>query len=190
MRTMFPKLLICDEPASMLDVSLKANILNILREMADERDIGIIYISHDLASLTQIANRLAVMYLGRVVEIGATDEVVGSPRHPYAASLLSASPKTDPSTDRQRMLLPGEPPNPIELPDGCNFAPRCPKATERCRQEDPARSAFKDGGHEAPCHFPVEDVETELLAEYAREGEHVEVQQVEDESFEETAEEA
>jgi peptide/nickel transport system ATP-binding protein len=164
-----PKLLICDEPASMLDVSLKANILNILREMANERDIGIIYISHDLASLSQITDRLAVMYLGQVVEIGSTDEVVENPRHPYAASLLSASPKADPQIDRQRVLLPGEPPNPIELPGGCNFAPRCPKATEECRQEDPARSAFEDGGHEAACHFPVEDIESELLAHYARE---------------------
>ncbi|GKZ15282.1 ABC transporter ATP-binding protein [Haladaptatus sp. T7] len=166
-----PKLLICDEPASMLDVSLKANILNILREMADERNIGIVYISHDLASLSQITDRLTVMYLGEIVEMGTTDEVVENPRHPYAASLLSASPKADPQIDRQRVLLPGEPPNPIELPGGCNFAPRCPKATEECRQEDPARSTFEDGEHEAACHFPVENIESELLAHYARERE-------------------
>ncbi len=169
-----PTLLICDEPASMLDVSLKANILNILREMADERDIGVVYISHDLASLTQIADRLAVMYLGRVVELGATEKVIKHPRHPYAASLLAASPKTDPDVDRQRVLLSGEPPNPVNLPSGCNFAPRCPKATEECRADDPDRSAFADDGHEAACLFPVEDVESELLEHYRQEREQVE----------------
>jgi peptide/nickel transport system ATP-binding protein len=164
-----PRLLICDEPASMLDVSLKANILNILREMADDRDIGIIYISHDLASLTQIADRLAVMYLGRIAELGATEDVVRTPKHPYTASLLAASPKTDPDIDRQRVLLPGEPPNPVDLPNGCNFAPRCPKATEACRSGDPSRSEFAENGHEAACYFPVDDVETELLEQYATE---------------------
>ncbi|OYR55329.1 dipeptide ABC transporter ATP-binding protein [Halorubrum halodurans] len=162
-----PTLLICDEPASMLDVSLKANILNILREKADERDIGIVYISHDLASLTQIADRLAVMYLGRIAEIGATEDVVTAPKHPYTASLLSASPKTDPDVDRQRVLLPGEPPNPVNLPEGCNFAPRCPKADETCRGEEPARATFADDDHEAACYHPVEDVESELLERYA-----------------------
>jgi peptide/nickel transport system ATP-binding protein len=164
-----PKLLICDEPASMLDVSLKANILNILREKANERDIGIVYISHDLASLTQIADRLAVMYLGQFAEIGDTEDVVRSPKHPYTASLLAASPKTDPDANRRRVLLPGEPPNPVDLPGGCNFAPRCPKADESCRAEEPARSAFADDGHEAACYFPVEDVETELLERYIEE---------------------
>ncbi|RBI62310.1 ABC transporter ATP-binding protein [halophilic archaeon] len=163
-----PQLLICDEPASMLDVSLKANILNILRVMADERDIGIIYISHDLASLSQIANRLAVMYLGRIVEFGYTREVIRNPKHPYAASLLAASPKADPDADRQRVLLPGEPPNPVDLPKGCNFAPRCPKASEECRQADPERSVYQDGDHEAACYFPVENVQHELLERYAR----------------------
>ncbi|WP_135366579.1 dipeptide ABC transporter ATP-binding protein [Halosimplex halophilum] len=177
-----PDLLICDEPASMLDVSLKANILNILREMADERDIGIVYISHDLASLSQITDRLAVMYLGRIVELGPTAEVVENPKHPYAASLLAASPKADPTEDRKRVLLPGEPPNPVDLPGGCNFAPRCPKATEECRGSDPDRSAFADDGHEAACFFPVEDVEDELLERYARERERAEGEEVEDEA--------
>jgi len=166
-----PKLLICDEPASMLDVSLKANILNILREMADDRDIGIVYISHDLASLTQIADRLAVMYLGRIAELGSTEDVVRRPKHPYTGSLLAASPQTDPDADRQRVLLPGEPPNPVDLPEGCNFAPRCPKAEERCLGDEPERSAFAAGGHEAACYLPVEDVETELLERYADEHE-------------------
>ncbi|GAA0256439.1 ABC transporter ATP-binding protein [Haladaptatus pallidirubidus] len=161
-----PELLICDEPASMLDVSLKASILNILRQMADERDIGIIYISHDLASLSQITDRLAVMYLGRVVELGDTPEIVQNPKHPYAASLLSASPNADPTEERKRVLLPGEPPNPVNLPSGCNFAPRCPKATEECRGEEPKRSTFRDGDHEAACYHPVESTEAELLTRY------------------------
>lgn len=152
----------------MLDVSLKANILNILREMADERGIGIVYVSHDLASLSQITDRLAVMYLGRVVELGPTRKVVENPKHPYAASLLAASPKADPDADRQRVLLPGEPPNPVDLPSGCNFAPRCPKASEECRASEPERSEFETGDHEAACFFPVEDAERELLTEYAR----------------------
>jgi peptide/nickel transport system ATP-binding protein len=139
--------------------------------MADERDIGIIYISHDLASLTQIADRLAVMYLGRIAELGDTEDVVRAPKHPYTASLLAASPRTDPDVDRQRVLLPGEPPNPVDLPNGCNFAPRCPKATDECRGESPSRSEFAADGHEAACYFPVEDVESELLERYAAEHE-------------------
>jgi peptide/nickel transport system ATP-binding protein len=168
-----PTLLICDEPASMLDVSLKANILNILRQKAEERDIGILYISHDLASLTQIADRLAVMYLGQIAEIGTTEDVITSPKHPYTASLLAASPRTNPDIDRQRVLLPGEPPDPVDLPSGCNFASRCPKADEACRDEEPKRSAFADEGHEAACYFPVEDINSELLEDYA--GEHSDV---------------
>jgi peptide/nickel transport system ATP-binding protein len=149
--------------------------------MADERDIGVIYISHDLASLTQIADRLAVMYLGRIAELGDTEDVVRTPKHPYTASLLAASPRTDPDVDRQRVLLPGEPPNPVDLPNGCNFAPRCPKATEECRGEEPDRSAFADDGHEAACYFPVEDVEAELLERYAAEREDVESRAIGDE---------
>ena len=169
-----PELLICDEPASMLDVSLKASILNILREMATERDMGIVYISHDLASLSQITDRLAVMYLGKIIEVGSTRAVVQQPKHPYTASLLSASPNVDPAVDRTRVLLPGEPPNPVNLPEGCNFAPRCPKATDECRQSEPERSAWADGDHEAACYFPVEDVNAELLDRYKGETEGVE----------------
>ncbi|RAW44565.1 ABC transporter ATP-binding protein [Halorubrum sp. 48-1-W] len=151
-----PELLICDEPASMLDVSLKASLLNVLRRLADERDLGVLYISHDLASLTQIADRLAIMYLGEVVEKGPTADVIDSPKHPYAASLLSASPKPDPRATRERVLLPGEPPDPIDLPAGCNFAPRCPRAKDDCREADPSLSAASDGDHEGACFFPVD----------------------------------
>jgi len=152
-----PELLICDEPASMLDVSLKASLLNVLRRLADERDLGVLYISHDLASLTQIADRLAIMYLGEVVENGPTADVIDAPKHPYAASLLSASPKPDPRANRERVLLPGEPPDPIDLPDGCNFAPRCPRAQDDCHKSDPTLAAASDGDHGGACFYPVDD---------------------------------
>lgn len=154
-----PELLICDEPASMLDVSLKASLLNVLRRLADERNIGVLYISHDLASLTQIADRLAIMYLGEVVEYGSTESVIDAPKHPYASALLSASPKPDPRAKRDRVLLPGEPPDPIDLAEGCNFAPRCPKAEETCRQGDPDDDEAREGDHRASCYFPVDEEE-------------------------------
>lgn len=161
-----PEILICDEPASMLDVSLKASILNILRRLADERNLGVMYISHDLASLTQIADKLAIMYLGRIVEQGPTRQVISNPKHPYVVSLLSASPKTDPRIDRTRVLLPGEPPSPVDLPGGCNFAPRCPKATDECLTAEPDLEAADDTGHRVACYFPVENINKEILAKY------------------------
>ncbi|MDS0295461.1 ABC transporter ATP-binding protein [Halogeometricum luteum] len=154
-----PDFLVCDEPASMLDVSLKVNLLNLLRDLADEDDIGIVYISHDLASLSQVSDRLAVMYLGRIVEMGETERVVSEPKHPYASALLSAAPEKDPSKDRDRVLLDGEPPDPVDLPEGCTFAPRCPKATEECREAEPGlgEAADADGDHTAACYFPVDE---------------------------------
>ena len=149
-----PDFLICDEPASMLDVSLKVNLLNLLRDLADAEDIGIVYISHDLASLLQVSDRLAIMYLGRVVERGAVDRIASRPKHPYTRSLLSATPEKDPSVDRERVLLDGEPPDPVHLPSGCAFAPRCPKAEEECRESEPSLSASSDPDHDAACYFP------------------------------------
>ncbi|WP_435078077.1 dipeptide ABC transporter ATP-binding protein [Halococcus sp. AFM35] len=152
-----PDFLICDEPASMLDVSLKVNLLNLLRNLATEAGIGIIYISHDLASLTQVSDRLAIMYLGRVVEMGETESIVSQPKHPYTNSLLSASPEKDPSIDRSRVLLDGEPPNPVDLPSGCTFAPRCPKAREECREAEPGLDEAAEEGHTAACYFPEDE---------------------------------
>ncbi|WP_435185671.1 dipeptide ABC transporter ATP-binding protein [Halobellus sp. EA9] len=152
-----PEFLVCDEPASMLDVSLKVNLLNLLRDLADEDGIGIIYISHDLASLSQVSDRLAIMYLGRIIEIGETERVVSSPRHPYTSALLSASPEKDPTEDRQRVLLDGEPPDPVNLPSGCAFAPRCPKAVDECREAEPPLDEAGDDTHSAACYFPVDE---------------------------------
>ncbi|SFT01223.1 dipeptide ABC transporter ATP-binding protein [Halostagnicola kamekurae] len=155
-----PDFLICDEPASMLDVSLKVNLLNLLRELADTEDIGIIYISHDLASLTQVSDRLAIMYLGRVIEEGEIDSLATQPKHPYTASLLSAAPEKDPTADRTRVLLEGEPPDPVDLPSGCAFAPRCPKAKESCRESEPGIDATGDETHRAACYFPTDETES------------------------------
>ncbi|MGN8218686.1 dipeptide ABC transporter ATP-binding protein [Halococcus morrhuae DSM 1307] len=160
-----PDFLICDEPASMLDVSLKVNLLNLLRELATEAGIGIIYISHDLASLTQVSDRLAIMYLGRIVEMGATGGVVSAPKHPYTNALLSASPEKDPSVDRDRVLLDGEPPDPVDLPQGCAFAPRCPKAREECRESEPNADETADGGHTAACYCPEDEAQYSSIDE-------------------------
>jgi peptide/nickel transport system ATP-binding protein len=150
-----PDFLVCDEPASMLDVSLKVNLLNLLRRLADEEDIGIIYISHDLASLTQVSDRLAIMYLGRIIERGDTERIVNSPKHPYTDALLRAAPEKDPSVSRERVLLDGEPPDPVDLPSGCAFAPRCPKAREECYESEPDLDEAGDSEQSAACYFPV-----------------------------------
>ncbi|AHG01923.1 peptide ABC transporter ATPase (plasmid) [Halostagnicola larsenii XH-48] len=149
-----PDFLICDEPASMLDVSLKVNLLNLLRGLADIEDLGIVYISHDLASLMQVSDRLAIMYLGRIIEQGDVDRIASNPKHPYTTSLLSAAPEKDPTTDRTRVLLDGEPPDPVDLPSGCAFAPRCPKAQETCLEAEPSIDQAGDKTHRAACYFP------------------------------------
>ena len=152
-----PDFLICDEPASMLDVSLQAEVLNLLRTLANTDGIGVLYISHDLASLTQIADRLATMYLGRFVETGPTDRVVTDPKHPYTEALLAAVPETDPRGSRERVALDGQPADPEAPPEGCRFAPRCPKATEECRAAEPDRDAWRRGDHAAACVHPAEE---------------------------------
>jgi peptide/nickel transport system ATP-binding protein len=153
-----PELLICDEPASMLDVSLKASLLRLLRDLARERSMGVIYISHDLSSLAQVADRLAILHRGEVVERGRTGAVVGDPQHPYTDALLSAMPETDPTTDRERVSLPSGDEQPPVPTDGCSFAPRCPRADDRCRERDPSLSPVAErphAGHAVACHFPV-----------------------------------
>ncbi|SDN14376.1 peptide/nickel transport system ATP-binding protein [Halogranum gelatinilyticum] len=151
-----PKLLVCDEPASMLDVSLKVNLLNLFRELSEKEDISIIYISHDLASLAHVSDRLAIMYLGRFMEIGETDRLVSNPKHPYTSSLLEASPEKDPSITRERVLLDGEPPDPIDLSSGCKFAERCPKAQPECFDAEPDLDQTGKEEQSVACYFPVE----------------------------------
>jgi peptide/nickel transport system ATP-binding protein len=161
-----PDFLVCDEPASMLDVSLKVNLLNLLRKLADTEDIGIIYISHDLASLLQVSDRLAIMYLGRIVEMGGVEQIASQPKHPYTESLLSASPDKDPSANRDRVLLDGEPPDPVNLPSGCVFAPRCPKAREECQRAEPGLDEATEVGHVAACYFPEDEDQYSSLDEF------------------------
>ena len=152
-----PEFLICDEPASMLEVSLQAEVLNLLRGLANTEGIGVLYISHDLVSLTRIADRLAIMYLGRFVERGSTRRVVSDPQHPYTEALLSAVPETNPRGSRDRVELDGRPADPETLPEGCRFAPRCPRATAECRAAEPELHTWSDGDHDAACLHPVEE---------------------------------
>jgi oligopeptide/dipeptide ABC transporter ATP-binding protein len=132
-----PAVLLADEPVSMLDVSIRAEILNLLAELRDRRGVSVIFITHDLATAAYIADRVAVMYLGRIVEIGPTQEVLNRPTHPYTQALLSVIPVPNPRQRHKRTILQGDPPNPINLPSGCRFQPRCPVAIDRCTQVDP-----------------------------------------------------
>ena len=132
-----PQLLVADEPVSMLDVSIRAEILGLLRQLRDEHGITILYITHDLATAAYFTDRVAVMYLGRIVELGPTKTVLSDPKHPYTQALLSVIPVPNPRRRRKRMILVGETPNPIDLPSGCRFHPRCPVASARCSQTEP-----------------------------------------------------
>jgi oligopeptide/dipeptide ABC transporter ATP-binding protein len=145
-----PSLLLADEPVSMLDVSIRAEILNLLADLRASRDISILFITHDLGTAAYFADRIAVMYLGRIVEIGPTAEVLNNPQHPYTRSLLSVIPVPNPRSRRKRVILQGDPPNPINLPSGCRFHPRCPSAFERCPQVDPQLVRITNE-HEAAC---------------------------------------
>jgi oligopeptide/dipeptide ABC transporter ATP-binding protein len=145
-----PTLLLADEPVSMLDVSIRAEILNLLLELRKTRGISVLFITHDLGTVSYFADRVAVMYLGRIVEIGPTREVLENPQHPYTKALISVVPVPNPRLRRERIILQGETPNPILLPTGCRFHPRCPVAMDKCRTSDPqlVRVAEK---HDAAC---------------------------------------
>jgi peptide/nickel transport system ATP-binding protein len=145
-----PAVLLADEPVSMLDVSIRAEILNLLGDLRQLRGITVLYITHDLGTVAYIADRIAVMYLGRIVEIGPTHEVLGNPQHPYTRALLSVVPVPNPRLRRERTILEGETPNPIDVPGGCRFHPRCPVVFERCPQVDP--TLYEVGAaHRAAC---------------------------------------
>lgn len=132
-----PKFLVADEPVSMLDVSIRAEILNLLLRLRDEYEITILYITHDLATAAYLADRVAVMYLGVIVEIGPAKKVLGNPFHSYTKALMSVIPVPNPRRRKGRMVLKGETPNPIQLPPGCRFHPRCPDAIEECHNLEP-----------------------------------------------------
>jgi oligopeptide/dipeptide ABC transporter ATP-binding protein len=145
-----PELLVADEPVSMLDVSIRADILNLLHALRRERDITILYTTHDLATAGFFTDRMAVMYLGRIVELGPTDQVLSAPRHPYTRALISVVPVPNPRRRRKRQILEGEIPNAIDIPPGCRFHPRCPIAIGECRETEP-QLRHTAPGHEVAC---------------------------------------
>ena len=147
---LYPQLLVADEPVSMLDVSIRAEFLNLLLQLRDERDITILYITHDLATAAYFTDRVAVMYLGSIVEIGPTKTVLNDPRHPYTQALISVIPVPNPRRRRKRMILAGEIPNPMDLPSGCRFHPRCPLASRQCSQMEPQLESV-DAVHQVAC---------------------------------------
>jgi peptide/nickel transport system ATP-binding protein/oligopeptide transport system ATP-binding protein len=158
-----PKLLIADEPVSALDVSIQAQVLNLLKGLQREMGLTLIFISHDLSVVRHMCDRIAVMYLGKVVEIGNNQSVYGYPRHPYTGALLEAVPVPDPSGGkRQRAVLTGDVPSPANPPQACRFHTRCPKAQEICSTEEPVLED-KGTGSTTACHFPLTRAEADLL---------------------------
>ena len=150
-----PDLVVLDEPTSSLDQSVRARIIALLRDIQQERQVAYLLISHDLSTVRKIADRVAVMYLGRVVELADTETIFESPQHPYTRALLSAVPQMDPHRRRERVVIPGETPNPSDLPTGCSFQDRCPLVHERCTKEAVYPIAVSDG-HLVEC-FAVEE---------------------------------
>lgn len=147
-----PKLIVADEPVSALDVSIQAQIVNLLGELQEKTRVSYLFISHNLSVVRHIASRVAVMYLGQIVEIAERDRLFDSPRHPYTQALLSSVPEPGAELRRERILLRGEVPNAADPPPGCPFHPRCPHAEERCRKEKPALREWA-AGHSAACHL-------------------------------------
>ncbi len=153
-----PRLLVCDEPVSALDVSIQSQVLNLFLELQRELKLGYLFIAHNLAVVKHVSDRVAIMYLGRIVEVAPADDIYRAPKHPYTRALLSAIPRPDPTRRRERIVLRGDVPSPIDPPSGCPFHPRCPFATDRCKVEAPAlRPVPGNPAHTVSCHYDLPD---------------------------------
>jgi oligopeptide/dipeptide ABC transporter ATP-binding protein len=159
-----PSILIADEPVSALDISIQSQILNLLLELTQKRSLSMLFISHDLSVVRHIADRTAIMYLGKIVALGQNDQVFDAPKHPYTQALLSAIPIPDPVKEkaRKRILMTGDPPIPMNPPSGCPFHPRCRYAVEKCSLSEPELE-LKQNGHQAACfyseHISMQDIQ-------------------------------
>jgi peptide/nickel transport system ATP-binding protein len=139
-----PSFLLADEPASMLDVSIRASILDLFRELQTELGLTILYVSHDLSMLKHMCDRIAIMYLGKIIEVGPANKIINDPKHPYTKALVGSIPVIDPDIDRPPVNLSGEVPDPVDLPSGCRFYDRCPEATEECLPSEPPLYSITD----------------------------------------------
>ena len=160
-----PRLIVLDEPVSALDVSVQAQIINLLDDLQQEFGLTYMFVAHDLSVVRHVSDRIAVMYLGKLMEISPAEELYTKPIHPYTAALLGAVPIPDPRENRarERLVVSGEPPNPIDPPSGCVFHPRCPRSTEICKRVEPPLTRYPNG-HLAACHHPLNVTQDELRA--------------------------
>jgi oligopeptide/dipeptide ABC transporter ATP-binding protein len=160
-----PRLIVLDEPVSALDVSVQAQIINLLDDLQDDFKLTYLFVAHDLSVVRHVSDRIAVMYLGKLMEVSPAEELYTKPIHPYTSALLAAIPIPDPNENRrrERIVVSGEPPNPISPPTGCVFHPRCPRATQVCREEEPPLMRYANG-HLAACHHPLNVSEDEIRA--------------------------
>lgn len=163
-----PQLIICDEPVTALDVSIQAQVLNLLQDLQEEFGLTYLFIAHDLSVIEHISDRVAVMYLGKLAEMSENEELFNNPRHPYTEALMSAVPIADPDIEKERIILKGDVPSPVDPPSGCYFHPRCPYAQSVCSQEEPE---FKDYGtdHYVSCHL-ADSLDLKGVEEIARRG--------------------
>jgi oligopeptide/dipeptide ABC transporter ATP-binding protein len=160
-----PRLIVLDEPVSALDVSVQAQIINLLDDLQDDFKLTYLFVAHDLSVVRHVSDRIAVMYLGKLMEVSPAEELYTKPIHPYTSALLSAIPIPDPEENRrrERIVVSGEPPNPINPPSGCVFHPRCPRSTDICREVEPPLARYP-GGHLAACHHPLNVSTAEIQA--------------------------